>query len=214
MGAGARRAILAAVLALPAALAAATRGIQRRLAFAGAVLALLLVGNELVWWVYRYRAERGSGLQSSFAIVRPDVWAGAVAGWRRRQGTELSLAGLAGGGMALLTPDLWAPWPSYPSTYYFLSHGLTVVMALFLVWGARMRLTAWALGRFLLAINCYGLAMGVFNAVLPDQLPVPMPKTGGGHRVGLLGTMAVVPRVRRSGGCDVGSAAVASVSAN
>jgi len=160
-------AILAAVLALPAALAAATRGIERRLAFAGAVLACLLVGNELVWWVYRYRAEGVRASNLPLQLCDLSLWAGAVAGWRRRQDCFefVYFAGLAGGGMALLTPDLCAPWPSYPSAYYFLSHGLTVGMALFLVWGARMRLTAWALGRFLLAINCYGVAMGVFNAV-------------------------------------------------
>lgn len=158
-------AILAAVLTLPAALAAFARGHQRRSAVIGGVLAVLLAGNELVWWLFRYRTEGLHLANLPLQVCDLTVWMGVWAAiWRRQACFEfLYFAGLAGGGMALLTPDLWAPWPSYPSVYYFLAHGLVVVLALFLVWGAGMRLTSRAVGRFLLIVNGYALGMAVFN---------------------------------------------------
>jgi hypothetical integral membrane protein (TIGR02206 family) len=158
-------AILAAVVALPAALGLGTRGNVGRTALVARVFALLLVGNELIWWSFRYR-EEGLGVHNlPLQLCDLGVWAAAAASFSRRQFCfEFAyFAGLAGGGMALLTPDLWAPWPSYPSVYYFLSHGLTVAAALFLVWGGGMRLTSWAVGRFLLAANAYAVLAGVVN---------------------------------------------------
>lgn len=158
-------AILAVVLTLPAGLAAVARGHRRRSGVISGVLASLLAGNELVWWLFRYRTEGLHVANLPLQVCDLTVWLGVSAAiWRRQVWFELLyFAGLAGGGMALLTPDLWAPWPSYPSVYYFLSHGLVVVVALFLVWGVGMRLTHWAVGRFLLILNGYALGIAAFN---------------------------------------------------
>lgn len=159
-------AILAAVVALPAALGIGARGSVGRTALVARVFGFVLIGNELIWWVFRYR-EEGLGVHNlPLQLCDLSVWVAAAASLFRRQFCfEFAyFAGLAGGGMALLTPDLWAPWPSYPSAYYFLSHGLTVTTVLFLVWGAGMRPTSWALGRFLLAANAYAVLVGLVNA--------------------------------------------------
>jgi hypothetical integral membrane protein (TIGR02206 family) len=74
--------------------------------------------------------------------------------------------GLAGAGMALLTPDLWSPWPSYPAVYFFVAHGGVVVAATVLVFGGAAplrRCTPWRSFGLLLG---YAATVGVLNAVL------------------------------------------------
>src|SRR5260370_2848321 len=53
---------------------------------------------------------------------------------------ELAYYGaLAGTSMALLTPDLWEPFPSYSTVQFFVAHGLVLVGALYLVWSGQAR---------------------------------------------------------------------------
>ena len=74
----------------------------RHLRFATAAF---LAANELIWWGYRYATE-GSRFPEGLPLQLCDVtvWA-----------TVAYFAGLAGSGMAVLTPDLWAPLWSDPS---------------------------------------------------------------------------------------------------
>jgi hypothetical integral membrane protein (TIGR02206 family) len=46
---------------------------------------------------------------------------------------------LAGTSMALLTPDLWEPFPSLSTMQFFVEHGLVVVAILYLVWSRQLR---------------------------------------------------------------------------
>lgn len=158
--------ILAAVPASACTLARVARGSSSRLMVTSRVLAAAIVANELIWYVYRYSRE-GLRFSENLPLQLCDIALWVTAGaawWRRRAWFEFSyFAGLAGAGMAMVTPDLWAPWPSYPSIYYFLAHGLVMVTVLFLVVGAGLRPQPGALKRFLVTVNAYALVVGAFN---------------------------------------------------
>jgi hypothetical integral membrane protein (TIGR02206 family) len=148
-------------------------GLAARRGAAGArrirlVLGILLVANELVWYAYRLRHEgirfpEGLPLQlcdvalwlTAAACLRPAPWCYELAWY----------FGVCGSGMALLTPDLWAPLFSYPTMQFFLAHGLVMVAALTMTWGRMMRPRPGSARRALLALNGYAAVIGVFDAL-------------------------------------------------
>ena len=89
--------------------------------------ALLL--NELGWWAFRYSHE-GVHLQNlPLQLCDLTVWLSVLACLTARPAiVEFAyLAGMTGAGMALLTPDVWSPWPTYPAIYFFAAHGGIVI---------------------------------------------------------------------------------------
>jgi hypothetical integral membrane protein (TIGR02206 family) len=74
-------------------------------------------------------------------------------------------AGVAGSGMAILTPDLWTPWPSYPAIYFFLAHGGVLVACAVLTFGGIASLRPGAIWRAFGILLCYAAVIGAFNAV-------------------------------------------------
>ena len=101
------------------------------------VLSCALAAGETIWWVFVYAHEglRPSDLPLQLCDV--SLWTTVIACWTLTPWlVEFSyFAGIAGAGMALLTPDLWSLWPSYPAVYFFISHGGIVAAVALLVFG-------------------------------------------------------------------------------
>src|SRR4029077_2885944 len=73
--------------------------------------------------------------------------------------------GLAGAGMALLTPDLWSPWPTYPAIYFFVAHGGIVLAVSVLVFGRVAPLREGAVWRAFWMLLGFAAAIGAVNAM-------------------------------------------------
>jgi hypothetical integral membrane protein (TIGR02206 family) len=79
---------------------------------------------------------------------------------------DLAYYGALGGSMmALLTPDLWEPFPSYGTVQFFVAHGFVVIAVLFLVLAGRARPRPGSAVLAFVALNGYAAFVGVFNLV-------------------------------------------------
>jgi hypothetical integral membrane protein (TIGR02206 family) len=126
-----------------------------------------LIGNELIWWTFRYSHEGVHLWNLPFQLCDVTLWMTALAclTLARRVVEFAYFGGLAGAGMALLTPDLWTPWPTYPAIYFFVAHGLIVLAVAVLVFGGIAPLRAGAVWRAFAILLCFASAIGAFNAI-------------------------------------------------
>lgn len=134
--------LLAAALAVAGLCLAARRRPGAWLTAACRLLALLLVVDEAAWWVYAARTGAWS-LQATLPLqlCEADTFVAAAALLTRRQALfELAYFwGLAGSGMALLTPDLPGGAPGFLYYQYYVGHSAAVLAPLLLIAGFRMR---------------------------------------------------------------------------
>jgi len=158
-----------AILAAIASIAAAAVWLRRRDLIPDREMRLglgcALAFNELVWWVYRYTSEGVHVSNLPLQLCDAAVWFSVLACL-----TEIPVivefayfAGLAGAGMALLTPNLISPWPSYPAVYFFLAHGGIVISMIALVAGNRRRLPPGAVFRAFGLLLSYAALVGFID---------------------------------------------------
>ena len=129
------------------------------------VLGYGLAANEIVWWIFRYSHEGVHLVNLPLQLCDATVWL-SVASCLTLQPFVVEcayFAGVAGAGMALLTPDLWSPWPSYPAIYFFLAHGGIVAASSVPVFGRMAPLRRGAWWRAFLALLAYACAVGAFD---------------------------------------------------
>jgi len=124
--------------------------------------------NELVWWVYRYSREGIHADNLPLQACDVTVWLAvfgcfSVVPWL----VEFAyFAGVAGAGMALVTPNLWSPWPSYPAIYFFVAHGGIVIAATLLAFGGCAPFRPSAVWRSFGLLLGYAALVAAVNAAL------------------------------------------------
>ncbi|MFN7932379.1 MAG: TIGR02206 family membrane protein [Bryobacteraceae bacterium] len=187
-------AILTAVPLIASILAAVARRDRRYARRISLSLAAMLTVNEIIWYSYRYSTEgfrfpEGLPLQlcdamvwlAVAALLTPVQWVFETA----------FLIGIAGAGMALLTPDLWAPLRSYPSVYFFLAHGAIVIAVLYLVWSNMRSLQPGCVWRVFVSVNLFAGIVGTFNAIFQTNYMYLCRKPGGASLLDYFGPWPV-----------------------
>lgn len=160
-------AIVVAVPALAAALSAIARARPPAAGPIRAGLAAVIAANELAWYAHVVRRgwlsfPHGLPLDLCDVVVWLAVWA-----LLRPTPAVRDLVwylGVAGSGMAVLTPDVGAPFPSYAAAAFFVGHGMVVVAALFLVASGAHRPRPGSWWRVFLWTNAYAAGVAAFDA--------------------------------------------------
>ena len=121
--------------------------------------------NELGWWAFRYSHEGLHVTNLPLQLCDVTVWMTVLACFTLiPMAVEFAyFAGLAGSGMAILTPDLWSPWPSYPAIYFFIAHGGVLVACSVLIFGKIAVLRQGAVWRAFGFLAAYAAGVGIFN---------------------------------------------------
>lgn len=141
-----------------------------------------LLVNELIWYVfkhYRYHIPFPEGLPLQLCDLA--LWMTIAACFTLKPWVfEVAyFLGVGGSAQAVLTPDLWEPFPSYPTVYFFLAHTGLMIAVLALIWSGLARPRPDSLWRGMVAANVWGVAVGVFNAVFGTNYMYLCRKPGG-----------------------------------
>ncbi len=156
-----------------AAIPAAAFGLSR-MAGGGAALARrirlglgwTLAANEIAWRAYMHWEQGRRWVEMlPFQLCDAGVWLTVVSLLTLRRWTYdvAYYAALAGGAMAVLTPDLGGPVCSCPVASFFLAHGGTIAAVLFLAWSGLLRPRPGSVWRAFWVLNLFAAAAGAVN---------------------------------------------------
>lgn len=137
-------------------------------------LAVVLLANQSVGWVYRYLTEGGEVFVREHLPLHvcgmTILLSAAMLLFRKRWTFELVYFwGLAGATNAMVTPELSEGFPHYLFLQYFVSHGAIVVAALFATLGLGMRPTFRSLVRAFVVLNVMAAVLTPVNLVLDSN---------------------------------------------
>jgi hypothetical integral membrane protein (TIGR02206 family) len=152
-------------------------------------LGCVLAANEIAWWIWRYSREGIHTGNLPLQLCDAAVWFAVASCLTRAQllAEFTWFAGIAGAGMALLTPDLVAPWPQWPAIYFFIAHGGVVIAALLLAFSGVIRFhppSAWR--PFAMLLGWAGL-VGCVDAVSGANYMYLRSKPASGSALDLMG---------------------------
>ena len=152
----------AALLAWPAR-ASAAMGLRIRLG-----LGYVLLVVQLSWYAYVYfmggvRFPYGLPLE----LCDFTAWVTIIGALKKTQWCfEFAyFSAIAGGGMAVATPDLWAAGMSFGTLYFFVLHSLPIVTVLAMIWGKQARPRPQSPSVVFGILNAIAAGLGIFDAV-------------------------------------------------
>ena len=158
--------ILSSIIGLAAVLAAIARRFHRSRRPLRIAVATALLLNATIWYVYL--ALRGwLTFPGSLPLELCDatLCVTVIASYTlNRTAFDLAYYGaLAGTSMAVMTPDLWEPFPSFSTIQFFIAHGLVIVAVLYLVWSGEARPRRGSIWRAMLGLNVFATFAGLFD---------------------------------------------------
>jgi hypothetical integral membrane protein (TIGR02206 family) len=155
------------------------------------MLAAALALTDLAWYTYILRSEGLRIFPGNLPLELCDVtqWVTVFAACTLNPvAFEIAYyAGVAGSGMAVLTPDLWLPLASYGSISFFLSHGITVLAVLVLLWGGLLKPRPGSWWKTLIILNVYAAAVGTFDVIFKTNYMYLREKPAGVSLLSYLG---------------------------
>lgn len=164
-------------------------GNARRLLVTRRWLGIALAVNEIIWWTWRYAREGVHLGNLPLQLCDVAVWLAVLACFvDSRVVLEAAyFPGLAGAAMALLTPDLFSPWPTYPAVYFFAAHGGIVIAVATAVFGAQRRFPAASVWRAFAMILTYAALVGTFDRLSGANYMYLMRKPAAGSLLDVMG---------------------------